>query len=328
MSQFPNLTGWVRNDEAIDAFCQTLSARSPNGQVAFGAAKSEFKGTWKRLAERGSSGVFLQDAEMILFGRYLPADSQARGTCVSRGTFRACQDSYFHSLTIAAQIGTPAMLCFEPIYGGARVNIGRGNLGYSDGAYGAYAAQWVHDYGLLPRGKYGQWDLSKAREDLAVDWGNPGRGVPRELIEQSKGHLVASCFQCQTLDDVADAIACGYGVAFCCNSLWQIPDGQSTRRDADGMCRPVTGGAHCEEVRGIFIDHKGRLCFLRQNSWGDYPRGGRLRLKDGRELELPPGSYGAFADDMQRAMASSGGDVWAFGGIQGWRPESTAEALK
>lgn len=310
--------GWVRNDAAVEAFCQKVE--SSGRPIAFGDAKPEFKGYWRKLVERGVTGVFLQDAEEKLFGSTQPAEFQRRGTCVSRGTFRACQDSYYNQLA-THDIGSVVKLCYEPIYAGSRVEIGGGQLGHGDGSCGAWAAEFVHDYGLIPRGIYGKYDLTESREDWACQWGEPRIGVPSELLVASKAHLVAQCFQCTTTEEIADAIASLHGVAFCSNVIWGD-------RDVTGMSRPVSSGGHCEEVCGVFLRREGDIGFVRQQSWGDSPSGSNILRYSGGEKRLRQGSYGAFDNDLGHAMAGANGDVWAFGGITGWRPKDTAEALR
>lgn len=294
-----------------EAFCLRLA--QVNEEPLFADARSD-------LRDFGvGRNVFLWDAEQALWGHTLPADSQARGTCVSRGTYRAAQLSLYWSIAFGGLVGKLVTLAYEPIYGGSRVNVGGGRLS-GDGSYGAWAAQYVHDYGLLPRGKFGTIDLTKSNEPLACTWGTRGHGVPQSILRESADYRAAACWCCRTVEDIRDAIAAGYGVAFCSNTLWQVPDGQTTRRDGDGMCRPVDSGGHCEAIVGTYRDHKGRECFVRQQSWGNYPRGtDRIKVYDGREIPLPEGAYGSFVADNDRALRG-GGEAWAISApFSAWR---------
>lgn len=300
-----NLLGCFIDHRITDAFCLALATEGE--EPLFDDAQPHLQGYGV------GRSVFLWEAEEHpkIWGRTLPADSQRSGTCVSRGTYRACQDSLYWSMIFGDGIGKPVTLAYESIYGGSRINVGKGRLGSGDGSYGAWAAQYVHDFGLLPRGQYGSIDLTKSNEELSVTWGTPRHGVPASILAESAAYKAAACFRCTTTADIRDSIAAGYGVAFCSNVLWQVPDGQSTRRNEDGMCRPVSTGGHCEAIRGVFVDAKGRTCFVRQQSWGDYPRGGgRLKLADGREVELPMGCYGAFEGDVADALKD--GEAWSF----------------
>lgn len=302
----PGPLGAFIDERVTDAVCMVFAQRGQ--EPLFCDARSAFRGAG------AEASVFLFDAEAKLYaGNHLPADFQQRGTCVGRGTYRACQDSLYWAIAFGSAVGKTVKLSYETIYGGARIQIGNGALGNGDGAYGAYAAQYVHDYGLLARGKYGSIDLSQSREDLAVTWGAPHHGVPASIVAESASYKVQACFRCQSTDDIADSIASGYGVAFCSNTLW------GEQRDADGMCRPAGRGGHCECVRAVFRDRKGRRIFVRGQSWGDNPRGGgKFKLDDGREVQPPQGCYGAYESDMQEALSE--GEAWAFGTVNSpWR---------
>ncbi len=296
--------GCLIDPAETEAFCAYLAGKGVD--PLWKDAKRDLRGYGEGRC------VFLWEAEQDprVWGQMLHADSQARGTCVSRGTYRAAQDALYWGIAFGGLIGKKGItLAYEPIYGGSRVNVGNGRLGNGDGSYGAWAAQYVHDYGLIPRGQYGSIDLTKSNESLAVTWGTPRHGVPSSIIAESLKS--EACFNCCGAEDIRDAVAAGYGVAFCCNSLWQVPDSRSSSRDADGMCRPVDSGGHCEEIRGVYQDYKGRLCFVRQNSWGNYPRGpDKIKLYDGREVPLPEGAYGSFATDNESAL-KAGGEAWA-----------------
>jgi hypothetical protein len=255
----------------------------------------------------------LADAELKLFGEYQPPEYQQRGTCVSRGTFRAIQESWYNQLVLKHEIGEPVQLCFEPIYAGARIQIGKGRLGTSDGAVGAWAARFVNEYGVLERGVYDVIDLSKPREDWAVSWGNPGKGCPEILLKHSAAHKV-TVHLCQTVDDIADALAARFGVAVCQDRLYGP-------RDETGMSRGVSSGAHCTYYDGVFHQN-GHLCFTQQQSWGpNNPKGPNKLTYDGGERELRAGEFGCYAYDLAPFL-KSGGEAWAFdiSGDQGWKP--------
>lgn len=291
--------GWVRDDDAVGRACEEMTAAGL--VVGFGAVG--LSGHWKRMVERGHTGKFLQVSEgNVLAGPARPCAFQRRGTCVGQGTYRALQDSLYRQID-DGEIGIPVEIAYEPIYGGSRVNIGKGKI-RGDGSIGAWAAQWLAMYGMTPRAMYGTIDLSNPHEELAVRWGNPGVGVPRDVISASADFKVAA-HKCETTDDIADALAAGYGVAVCADQVY------GDTRDQNGMTRPASRGGHCEELCGVFLDANDRLCFQRQGSWGrDWPRGpGSIRFKGGA-LTLRPGSYGVYADDIENGLRG-GGEAWA-----------------
>jgi hypothetical protein len=312
-----SLLGWHRDDAAVDDFCQALDAAGT--PAVFSAAQPDLAGHWERLKAAGETGIFLQDAESELFGHTLPAESQRRGTCVSRGTMRAIRDAYYWGIVHHEDLATPRDICFEPIYGGSRVQVGGGRLGTGDGSVGAWAAQFVHDFGLLARGVYGGVDLTQPREDLAVDWGNPGVGVPAGLLAEARAHPVGACHFCPTTAAIADAVSAGYGVAYCSNLIWGD-------RDRNGIARPVTSGGHCESICGVARSPQGDTLFIRQQSWGARPNGPDLLNFAGGTKRLRQGAYGAFEEDIAKGLRG-GGEAWAFGNITGWRPQTLEEAL-
>lgn len=312
---FTKLCGWKRDDNAVDAFTASLIAT--HGTATFADSEPTLTGHWNRLIGAGTTHILAQTFEAQVLKRNLPAESQRRGTCVSRGTFRACQDSYFYELATQAKIGKPVQLCFEPIYGGSRVNIGRGQLGTSDGAVGAWAAEFVAKYGLIERGIHGGIDLRQPREELAVLWGNPGQGCPDQLLRLGRQHTVRA-HRVMTVAELADCLAAGYFAAYCSGILWGA-------RDQDGMARPESSGGHCEEIAGVFLTPRNETAFVRQQSWGDLPNGPHVLATKSGPITLRQGSYGAYAADLQRGL-DHGGECWAFQVQTSWRA-STADLL-
>lgn len=310
-----DLCGWHRDDDAVAAFNASLIAT--HGTATFRDSQPGLQGHWNRLVAEGVCHVLAQTYERIACKQNLPAELQRRGTCVSRGTFRACQDSYYYELATVAMVGKPARLAFEPIYGGSRVNIGRGRLGTGDGSVGAWAAEFVSSYGLIERGIHGPIDLTQPREDLAVLWGNPAQGCPVALLNLGRQHTVR-CHRVLTVDELADCIAAGYFAAYCSNIIWGD-------RDRNGMSRPSSSGGHCEEIAGVFLTPSGRTAFVRQQSWGELPNGPDVLATKSGPITLRQGSYGATADDMQRGL-DNGGECWAFQVKSPWRA-STKELL-
>lgn len=313
-----NLLGCIIDPRQTDIVSQRLS--DGGAVVSFAAGQPTLKGYGV------GRNVFLWRAELELHGTHLGTCFQRRGSCVGRGTFRACQDSYYHAICYGDLLGDFVELAFEPIYAGSRVNIGGGQLGRGDGSIGAWATQWVHEFGLNERGSYGSIDLRNEREDLAVAWGNPGQGVPSELIEASAAYLV-DVHRAEAVEDMRDGIAAGYGLAFCSQSLWQNPNaGSNNRRDAEGMCRPVSSGGHCVAYRGVYKDRRGNLCFVQQQSWGnECPSGpNRIFTDDHQEIELPPGCCGVFAEDVVKPLRS--GEAWLFRPRRGWRTSGSTMA--
>jgi hypothetical protein len=279
----------------------------------------QIKGAWAAAKARGVKAILL----FPLMQKYFPnrkndfqngtrgvKPAPDHGTCVSRGTYRAAMMSMLRQLDEQQIVGRPAILAYEFIYGYGRTIYGKNQLGNGGGMYGGWAAKVASLMGIPERGKYGSVDLSAdtpmGRTDLAVQWGTDRRGPPQEVIEAAKGHTF-DAHLASNPEDVADALACGFAGAF--SRSWA----GTGQRDKNGMVRP-TPSAHCETLAGIFVAANGDDGYLHWQSWGENTPSGNniLRLQDGSEIPLPPGAYGVYRSDMDRAFRSGDAESWHF----------------
>ncbi len=312
-------TGALIDPAVTDA---TVVSMMAHGAQPICGDNPEIKGMWSRLKARGVVSVLMPQ----LMTKYFPkrkADFQNgnrnaspapdTGTCVSRGTYRACMLSYLKAIDEKRIQGRPVVIAFEPIYGGGRITIGKGRLGNGGGMYGGWAAEFVSRIGCAERNRYGTIDLSVddpiGRTDLARDWGN--RGLPPEILaactHKFDAHLA------RTIDEQLDVIACGFAGAMSSN----LTGGE---RNQYGMSRLNQPTSHCEAVVGVFVAQNGEDGVLRQNSWRDSPSGGEiLKLANGQEYVLPQGCYGVTASDAEKALRN--GESWHFEPKEGseWR---------
>lgn len=314
------ITGWVPNPQAVEEFCQSLA--DSGVKPRFGDSYPKLNGFWMGLVKRGATGVFLWEWEDDLLRKRTAVDMQAAGvdpgSCVSRATHRAAQDSHGMAIRRGRLVGKPVELCYETIYGGGRVKIGNGSLGWQGGMVGAWAARYVREVGVLPRGVYGSHDLTHSREDLAELWGRPRVGAPSEL--EAISHPVKAVHHVKTVDELADCTAAEFGSAMC--STWLFGD-----RNKKGMSTYAGPTAHCESIRGVFITMEGGLGFVRQQSWGpNSPQGPQKLQYAGGEIDLPPGCYGVYGEDLQQAMNT--GETWAIGFAETLRSTSESEFTK
>ena len=246
-----------------------------------------------------------QEAEVLLYGKTLPAWFQHSGTCIGQGNGRGLEDANNSALAFGGALGKPTRIAYEPMYALSRTQIGRGSLGTGDGSCGAWMAQTVHDLGILPRGVYGTIDLSEPQERLAVQWGMPRATTPQQLKDVMRNYPSAACMKATSVEDVRDALIARYGVARC--------DAKATHgtRDANGMLRPVASGGHCQELCGCFVDIHGDLIFQEQQSWGPTSGpvgGGTFKLQDGREIQPREGSCGIRPEDVAGYIRN--GEIW------------------
>jgi hypothetical protein len=202
--------------------------------------------------------------------------SQGIGDCVSWGYELAC--TLLKAIQIVS-LGRPEMwhaeVATESIYGGSRVEArGRKTGGWSDGSYGAAAAKWVHEWGVLLRQNYSQQtgnsdhDLSSYSSKRAKDWGNWGCGGQSDkdaLDLVAREHPVQTVSLVATFDEAAAAIQNGFPVPVCSGQ------GFSSARDKEGFCAPQGSWAHCMCFIGVrYGARPGLLC---ANSWGRSVKG-------------------------------------------------------
>lgn len=200
----------------------------------------------------------------------------------------------------------------EDIYGGSRVNIGRGQLGSDGGSYGAWAAKYVNEIGTLVRIPYEKYDLSVYNYDVANRWGNPGNGLPVSLIKEANKHKIRTVSLVKTYVEVRDALANGYAVTIASNQ------GFNTSRDREGFSYPNGTWAH--QMCLIAVDDIGEGCSKRrpgvlcQNSWGPNWISGPKRH------EQPNGSFWIDADVLEHRILSQN-DSWAYSDYDGFLPK-------
>lgn len=184
------------------------------------------------------------------------------------------------------------------IYGGSRVQIGRGQIG-GQGSVGAWAAKWLRDYGALIQKKYGGVDLTTySPSECCSTYGR--RGCPEALFAEARKHPVKEFSQAKTRQDVGDSIANGYPVTVASNQ------GFSKVRDQTGKSHAQGSWGHQMCIIGVRED-----AALVINSWGDDWNSGPL------VDDQPPGSFWADWDIVVNRMLSAG-DSFSLSGINGW----------
>lgn len=290
----------------------------------FATAAPDLRGTG------AGKDVFLwEEGEQKVLKKTLPSYKQTKGTCVSQGWARAAQDL----ILIGAARGQwdlpdVYLVATEPIYGGSRMEVGRGRLGNGEGSLGGWAAKWVSEWGILRRMKYegGKYDLAAkiggdgsivSDDNLAQKWGTAREGVPADLEDDAKLYPIKSVAVCKSFDEACDALANLYPVPVASNQ------GFAMQRGADGFCRAQGSWAHQMVFRGCGIAKGNKPFLICQNSWADYLKGNAtVTLESGREVQLPPGSFAVAADVANRMLRQ--GDSHAasnFAGFPRQRPD-------
>ena len=264
-----------------------------------------------------------QRAHAALYGRPWVVERQLIGDCVAWG--------WAHSLYIAQSVDwetgrlaePPPFPSTEAIYGGSRVEArnrpGDGKSpvgGYSDGSYGAAAARWVRDWGVVYREPFADlgYDLTRYSGDRAKAWGAYGAGGQGDggrLDAIAKRHPAAHVALVRTWAEAAAAIESGYPIAVC------SMQGFASTRDAHGYAAASGTWAHCMAFVAVRYQKNGSpsdalLCL---NSWGPGWISGPRWPED-----MPEGSFWVRRPTVER-MLGTNPDSFAVGSVKGfgWR---------
>jgi hypothetical protein len=297
--------GWINDPDAVNAAIPAIAAAQ--------GLPAEFAQVARGLLEApdDNQSLFIFQAEQKVLHTTLGSwDQGPVGTCVSFGWGRGAQDLML--MRVAASENREQWpgheVATEPIYGGSRVEIGKGRI-RGDGSVGAWAAEWVQQYGLVLRQKYGNIDLSTYSPSLSRTWGRSG--VPADLELVAKQHPVTAVARLANGSELWAAVGNGYSVPVCSDV------GFEGNPPSDGIMSPRGTWGHCMLFRGRFVHPTKGKCFVVQNSWGNY-LGHRITVatQDAGDVELPEGCFAitqASADKMVRE-----GDTFALSSLKGF----------
>lgn len=265
-----------------------------------------FGDVWAPIKDSGKGKVVLLYDIITKVAGAFPLRKQTIGDCVSMGAAYAVDAAKAVDIFINKDFEEwVAETCTEDIYGGSRVQIGKGRLGSGDGSVGAWAADYVNKFGALPRQNYDGVDLTKYDGNRARKWGMPNAGVPSNLLSISKEHPIETVSLVTTYEQCRDLVVNGYAVTVASNQ------GFSSTRDKDGFAAPQGNWAHQMCVLGVDDSFK-RPGVLIQNSWGVWNTGPKRN-------DQPDGSFWVDADVFEKRMLS-GKDSWAYSGYKGFKP--------
>jgi hypothetical protein len=306
-------TGWTPDPEGVERFLQELP------QPLFRQAGAE------TIREAKGHDTFLYraayKAHQALYGRPWIVERQGIGDCVSWG--------WAHGVWVAQCIDwetgrlpmPPPFPSTEAIYGGSRVEArgrsGDGSSpvgGYSDGSYGAAAARWVRDWGVVYREPVGGHDLRAYSADRAKSWGaygNGGKGDGGKLDTIAKKHPATHVAMVKTFAEAAAAIEAGFPIPVCSMV------GFESTRDQHAYARASGQWAHCMCFVAVRYAKNGSpsdalLCL---NSWGPRWISGPKWPDD-----MPEGSFWVTRSTVDRMLGSQP-DSYAVGSVSGfgWR---------
>lgn len=275
-------TGWQFNRDAQQHFIK--KHRHP----FFSQLNQSIKGS------SDNKVVMLNQFFNKALGRPSKPHDQKLGDCVSHA-FALAVD-YLTAVQIYMQ-NTPerwvAECATEPIYGGSRVEIGKGMV-WGDGSTGFWAAEWLTSYGALLRQQYPGFDFTKYNPKTAREFGR--KGCPDSLEPVAKLHPVKTTALVGDFDSLCDAINNGYPVAVC-SSVGFGMNSDRWVRDGEGFLRRRGRWGHA--MLAVGFDKKStRKGACIENSWGDW-------VKGPTQYDQPQGSFWVDANTVN-AMLSEG----------------------
>jgi len=285
--------GWIDDPAAVEAVMNDLPF-------------PVFSDIWTPIKDSGKGKrVLLYDFIRKASNGQYPKRKQTIGDCVAHGAAYAVDAVKSVDIILKNEFEEwVEETATEDIYAGSRVQIGGGRI-RGDGSIGAWAARYVNEYGALPRGKYGNVDLTTYSGSKARSWGRGGAGVPKSLIPTAKKHPIQTVSQVTTYEEVRDLIANGYAVTIA------SMQGFSSKRDSEGFARPQGSWAHQMSILAVDDEYK-RPGVLVQNSWGTWNSGPKRH-------DQPNGSFWVDAEEIERRILKKG-DSWAFSGYEGFKP--------
>jgi hypothetical protein len=266
-----------------------------------------------------------QKAHVARYGKPWVVERQGIGDCVSWG--------WAHGIFVAQAVDwetglleePPAFPATEAVYGGSRVEA-RGRSGdgaspvggWSDGSYGAAAARWVRDWGVIYREEVGGHDLRNYSPDRAKQWGaygNGGKGDGGKLDTLAKKHPATHVALVTTWAEAAAAIEAGFPIPVA------SMQGFASKRDAHGYA--AASGQWAHEMVFISVRYAKNStpanptpvdALLCLNSWGPNWISGPKWPAD-----QPDGSFWVARPIVERMLSAK--DSFAVGSVAGfgWR---------
>lgn len=260
-------------------------------------------------------------AHQARYGQPWVCGKQGIGDCVSWG--------WMHGIWIAQCLDwetgllaePPLMPSTEAIYGGSRVEA-RGKSGdgtspvggWSDGSYGAAAAKFVREWGVIYREPVGGHDLRVYSPQRAKEWGAYGCGGQNDrgkLDALAKRHPAKHVALTTTWEEAAAAIESGFPVTVA------SMQGFASVTDEHGYA--AASGQWAHEMVFVAVRYKKNgspsdalLCL---NSWGT----NWIRYQGKYPEDQPPGSFWVARPTVERMLSQK--DSFAVGSIAGfgWR---------
>lgn len=256
----------------------------------------------------GKRKMFLWEIFRKVMGRDMSTSTQPVGNCVSEG-MRTCIEHLMCSEILLDNDFEKWRPVFQPyLYGCGRVFIGGGRLGNSDGSIGAWQADAVIKYGVLPSDENG---VPEYTGSVTRQWG-AGSGPPQKFVELGKKHLIKSAAMITTWDELMDALMSGHPVSVCSDA------GFSMTPNSNGYHVRNTTWYHCMAFIGADETVGDGEAYLK-NSWGDSVHG-TLVYRDGSGEKVPTGCLRITRKDAEYMLKQK--DSFAISAFNGFEDRS------
>lgn len=231
----------------------TLYGRFPNLQ-----------GKWD-----GTTTINHHDAVKKVFGKFLPAHNQPRGTCGGRAGSRGLE--ILQCVLIAS--GNRAKFHYVShalVYWLARKKYGMDSGSptdeNNDGVAGGSVPEVLAEFGCITREEGGDLAFAgQGSDDIACKWG-AGKIDPafaQQMLKLAEDNIVTAKVRAQSAQECADGLAAG-GVI-----IQSDMQGYSMTRDKYGVCKAQGTWAHYQVRSGVRLTPDGRKVFQYDQSWGD-----------------------------------------------------------
>ena len=283
--------GWIRDDAAVAQELKTLSAEG------LPATFSETQ-VWQAADDAPDDVFGWLFVERASGKPYFNKNQKSVGSCVSFGTNTTVEAVEAAEIT-QGDLEDWTSYVEEVTYGGSRVEIGGGTI-RGDGSVGAWAARFLKQYGLVPRGKYGNYDLTAYDESTCRSFGR--NGVPSELEDVARKFPVKSYVQVSNAEECWKSVGNLNFVAVCSDV------GFEGSRDSDGIIRARGSWGHCMAIIGRAVINGKRYFFI-QNSWERMP--GPIGYGN-----HPIGGFWAAYETVDSMLRQN--DSWSFAGVSGF----------
>lgn len=286
-------TGWVQDEEAVQAFAKTLDfpvfADTPAGKNEAALPSAVYQ--WNNVEKAWGKPTPMKNQNPI-------------GSCVAFGNSLAAFNTMAGNIVLGNAQEELRDICEEVTYAGARVDVGKGRI-RGDGAVGAWAAKYLtEEGGFVDRGVHEGIDLSTYDPNRCRSWGNTG--APAAIKALAKQHNIRTTTMVKSWEEAKKALAQGYGIGVCSDI------GFEGTRDANGVIPARGSWNHCMCLDGYHTHTDGKEYGHIQNSWGaNYHRG-------------PVGwgnpntaGFWTHATTIDRMLKQN--DSWAYAGVNGFK---------